>query len=50
MKGLDHLGLGKVGFAMGWKEGTDNLEVYAIPAFQDFHEDTAPLCAVQHGH
>lgn len=49
MKGLDNPGLGKEGSAMGRKEGTDDPEVHAIPAFQVFHEDTAPLCAIQHG-
>lgn len=33
---------------MGWKERTEDLKVRATPAFQYFHEDTAPSRAIQH--
>lgn len=33
MKDVGNLDLGKVGSSMGWKEGTDDLEVSTIPAF-----------------
>lgn len=47
MKSLGSLGLGKVGSAMGWKEGREDLEVGAIPSFQDFPENKASLCGTQ---
>lgn len=41
MENLGTLGIGKAGSAMGWKEGRDDLEVSAVPAFQDFAENKA---------
>lgn len=35
--------VGKVGSAMGWKEGRDDIEVGVVPAFQDFPENKAIL-------